>query len=354
MAANFIASDIGDPSRRGRMPNASKTILTKTNMRCAFALAACVLAGCAIHPLPDDVTGVSTANIVRKIRCEARDAVVRKALAYLQSQGYQYDERSLRNLDMAVVRDPRRSPIKEPAASTLDYFSQTGIVLSFSLQQTEQNSVGLTADFVKPVTRGTFTLTPSVGDSLSRDNVRAFTVSDNFNDLVTKMDEAYCNFERAGPNFQYPIVGRIGVDEMVDTFVDLTLFNGLGGAATGKGPPAMADTLTFVTQVSGGLSPKVAFTPVSNNFQLLDASLTASVMRTDHHQVIVGLGLPGVPIFSRRSGTRVISAPQFTNKGLTAAFISATPKQSGEAAAAQAVAQQIIRFEAAKPAIVAQ
>jgi hypothetical protein len=324
------------------MPNAIKTIT-----RYALALAACVLAGCAIHPLPDDVTGVSTANIVRKIRCEARDAVVRKALAYLQSEGYQFDESQLRHLD------PKRA-LKEPAASTLDYFGQTGIVLSFSLQMTEQNSVGLQADIVKPVTRGTFTLTPSVGDSLSRDNVRAFTVSDNFHDLVTKMDETYCNFAQAGPNFQYPIVGRIGVDEMVDTFVDLTLFNGLGGAATGKGPPAMADTLTFVTQVSGGLSPKVAFTPVSNNFQFLDASLTASVMRTDHHQVIVGLGLPGVPIFSRRSGTRVIAAPQFTNKGLTAAYISATPKQSGEAAAAQAVAQQIIRFEAAKPAIVAQ
>ena len=29
-------------------------------------------AGCAIHPLPQDVTGVDTYHIVRQIRCEAR------------------------------------------------------------------------------------------------------------------------------------------------------------------------------------------------------------------------------------------------------------------------------------------
>jgi hypothetical protein len=318
----------------------------------------CILAACSIHPLPDDVTGVSTANIVRKIRCEARDAVVRKALAYLQSEGYAFDERQLRDLDFWALRDPKRSRIRRPVADTLDYFSQTGIVFSFSLQMTESNSASLQADLIKPLTRGTFTLTPSVGDSVSRDNIRAFTVSDNFADLVKTLDDNYCDFKQAGPNFQYPIVGRIGVDEMIDTFVQLTLFNGLGGpnaSATKRGPPTMADTLTFTTTVSGGLSPKVAFTPVSNNFQVLDASLTASAMRVDHHQVIVGLGLPIGPQFARRDSTaRSAPAPQFTNHGLTAAFISATPKQSGEAAAAQAVAQQIIRFEATRPAIVAQ
>ena len=41
------------------------------------------LAGCAIHPLPDDVTGVSTYNIVRQIRCEARQAVFEYAVQWL-------------------------------------------------------------------------------------------------------------------------------------------------------------------------------------------------------------------------------------------------------------------------------
>src|SRR4051812_43739321 len=29
-----------------------------------------LIAGCSVHPLPEDVTGLSTYNIVRQIRCE--------------------------------------------------------------------------------------------------------------------------------------------------------------------------------------------------------------------------------------------------------------------------------------------
>ena len=36
----------------------------------------CWLGGCAIHPLPENVTGVKTAGIVHRIRCEARSAVL--------------------------------------------------------------------------------------------------------------------------------------------------------------------------------------------------------------------------------------------------------------------------------------
>jgi hypothetical protein len=262
--------------------------------------------------------------------------VVRKALAYLQFEGYQFDESMLRTVDFKKLR--------EPARSNLVYFGQTGIVFTFTLDMTESGGITGQADVIKPVTRGTVTLNPSLGDTLSRNNIRSFTITDNFSDLVKKVDPRYCNFEPPGPNFQYPIVGRVGIDEMIDTFVDLTLFSDLGSkddAATkaNKGPPTMADTLTFTTTISAGLNPKVTFTPVSNNFQLMDASITAGAMRIDKHQLIVGLGLP--------------TAPKFTATGFTSAFVSAAPKQSGEAAAVQAVAQQIIRFEIAKPLIVA-
>src|SRR6185295_1159755 len=40
-------------------------------------------AACAIHPLPEDVTGVSTFYIVRQIRCEAREAIIRSAVGWL-------------------------------------------------------------------------------------------------------------------------------------------------------------------------------------------------------------------------------------------------------------------------------
>ena len=49
------------------------------------ALGLCGLAACAIHPVPEDVTGVSTYQIVRQIRCEARDVVKKTVIGYLKS-----------------------------------------------------------------------------------------------------------------------------------------------------------------------------------------------------------------------------------------------------------------------------
>src|SRR5438552_495057 len=52
-----------------------------------FSVAAIALsffgAGCAIHPLPEQVTGVDTPHIVRQIRCETREAVKSTLLDFL-------------------------------------------------------------------------------------------------------------------------------------------------------------------------------------------------------------------------------------------------------------------------------
>src|SRR5947209_1020231 len=42
------------------------------------------LAACAIHPLPEHVTGQPTYHIVQKIRCEAREALIDLALRALR------------------------------------------------------------------------------------------------------------------------------------------------------------------------------------------------------------------------------------------------------------------------------
>lgn len=287
---------------------------------------------CSIHPLPEDVTGVSTSVIVRKIRCEARDAVVKKALIYMKSKGFYLDKRQLETLDIKKT-DPY-----------LQLFAKTGIVFSFSLQGTENNGLTLTGDIINPLRHGVETLNGSLGGSLQRDNIRAFTVTDNFLELAQQIKDDYCNFASTQSNYAYPIVGRIGIDEMVDTFVDMTLFNGLGAktdvaTAVKRGPPTMADTITFTTTVSGGLTPKVVFTPVGKALQLLDATLAATANRTDKHSVVVGLGLPSAPIYPGSALNAFVTA-------------NARPR-TGETAALQAVNQQIQRFEIAKPFIVA-
>lgn len=290
------------------------------------------LGACAIHPLPEDVSGVNSSMIVRKIRCEARDAVIKKALAYTQYEGVKLDKMQLETLDI------------KKANPNLRLFAQTGIVFSFTLQGTENNGLALSGDIIKPIRNGTETLGSSLGGSLQRDNIRTFTVTDNFLELVQEVKDDYCNFAPSGPNYMYPMVGRVGIDEMVDTFVDMALFNGLGGKAdlatsAKRGPPTMTDTITFTTSITGGLTPKVVFTPVGKALQLMDATLGATVARTDKHSVIVGLGLPSAPTY-----------PQNT----VHAFVTANPRpQTGEMAALQAVNQQIQRFEIAKPVITA-
>ena len=49
----------------------------------------CVLllvSSCAIHPVPEDVTGVDTYHIVRQIRCETRKAVIDFLMRQLRRQ----------------------------------------------------------------------------------------------------------------------------------------------------------------------------------------------------------------------------------------------------------------------------
>src|SRR5262245_51130806 len=52
---------------------------------CAVAVAAGGLAGCSVHPLPQDISNASTVDIVRRVRCEAQEGLkeaLQKAAAH--------------------------------------------------------------------------------------------------------------------------------------------------------------------------------------------------------------------------------------------------------------------------------
>src|SRR6202030_1732411 len=121
-------------------------------------LVACSLGACAIHPLPENVTGVKTATIVHKIRCEARDAVINARIAYLHKL---YPD----VIDLDSLRK-REGNIPKPIQHNLAYFGSTGIVYSFTLDGTETNGATFAADVIRPLTHGLFTLTPSAGNTL--------------------------------------------------------------------------------------------------------------------------------------------------------------------------------------------
>lgn len=281
-------------------------------MRTAFSVAAvavsCLLSGCAIHPLPEDVTGVDTYHIVRQIRCEARETIRQEVLKWLRKLAadhdevaaglllkYEADPESINGFRPDLFKGARYSQVRSIGKLFLD----AGIAYSFDLTMTENNDLTAGLTFTKPFSQPVVTLGAGAGAKRRRTNDRVFTVTDTFGYLLTKLNTEvrgyrYCDGQLAGPNYVYPIAGRIGIDRMVHDFIVLTLFANLS-EPTAKpgagGAPTLADKLTFTTALNGSLTPTAIFAPVTNSFQLTNATLTAGADRTDIHQVTVGLAV---------------------------------------------------------------
>lgn len=291
-------------------------------------------AGCALHPLPDDVTGVSTYDIVRNIRCEARDAVRDKIILFLgQVEG---DPAATKYAQL--LKDNRELWLKfndhwfsPPVTAMLQRFEGSAIAYNFNLDMTEINNFDPKVDLASanPIPFSTFTSAVTGGVDHTRENARTFTITDIWASLI-RVDEVYCQPFAHVRNYMYPITGKIGVDEMVDTFVVLSLFANLAPAASGK-PPTMADDLKFTTMLSFGATPTITFTPFKTGLSVADASLGVTLSRRDLHEVTVGLSLP-LPATSKSKPNELL---------VTAA---GGPAQQ---AAAQAVEQRIYGLNSA-------
>src|SRR5262245_25540123 len=64
-----------------------------------------LFAGCAIHPVPEDVTGLDTADIVKQIRCETRDAARQIILKELERLATYGDNTTAQNLLSQYTED---------------------------------------------------------------------------------------------------------------------------------------------------------------------------------------------------------------------------------------------------------
>jgi hypothetical protein len=274
-----------------------------------FVLAAALLSsGCSIHPVPADVTGVDTKDIVKQIRCETREALADEIKAQLKkwaaagspeaetlSRRYESDPAAIEDFHPGLFPGPSYVQVR----SFIKLFADSAIAYNFDLTMTENNDLTADINLLKPLTTPRFTLGISAGALRKRTNQRTFTITDTFGYLVARLNrknrygERYCDGKIVRENYVYPIAGRIGVDKTVTTFLELTVFGSLGGEE-GKGPPTMADKLTFTTAVNVSANPRIEFTPVTNSFQLANAALTASADRTDKHEVTIGLSIGGV------------------------------------------------------------
>lgn len=123
-------------------------------------VAGLLLKGCAIHPLPENTTGVKTYDIVRSVRCEARDALRKKIIAFLAQVGGDpaaTDYALLLQENPALWAKFNSRWFSPPVAAILGKFGNAAIAYNFNLDMTEVNNLDPTIDLIAPVSFGTFT-----------------------------------------------------------------------------------------------------------------------------------------------------------------------------------------------------
>ena len=238
------------------------------------------LGGCAIHPLPEQVTRQSTLAIVTAIRCEAQSEILNLNTIY----------------DTGAI----------------------GYIFDFDI--TEHNHAGIDLAFKRAFSAGSFELTLSDGNSdLRREAHRRFTMVDKFKDLR----DADCSQTTLQSRFMYPIAGSIGMGEVIRTTVDIDLLahGGLapldGGQKVGGQTAVFSDELTYTTVLdTGSLVPTLALNEVPGVFRLTKASASLKSDRTDQHKLILAIALPD-PKVTHKASLRAAAKVAQATTGIT-------------------------------------
>lgn len=318
--------------------------------RLASVALAILLGACSIHPLPEDVTRLSTYEIVKQIRCETRQAVFDATIQWLEEGDVGPKSRAV-----GASFSKSRRPISELRPEILEgrerrvlaFFWNTGVAYNYVLEMQEDNGVGADLSFLKLFTPGTGTLGVKAGVEKYRKNIRTFTITDTFGDLISTTPDDHCDGYIREANYTYPITGKIGMEGVVKDFVRLSLFANLDGrtgepATNPKGPPTLVDALEFQTKFSGTLTPKIEFTPVDPS-ALKTASLSGSASRRDLHKVTVGLAI---------DPRNVPAVSDLRRSYYFGSLLTAYGKTASTRAAAEAVNQAVTTNLLARPVVI--
>ena len=216
--------------------------------------------GCSMHPLPEDMTGVSTTDIVERIRCEVKEGLdaflpprrhheAAKLIIDATSIGFEFDfiiDEQTRAAGGSLILDRR----------AVDTAKGVNISLTGSINGRDDNKS-------------------------ERSNTRVFRLFENLKDLRS----AKCPIGIARANRVYPITGATGMAEVVQTYVKLEVMTDL---ARPEGV-VFSDELKFTTAFAAGVTPDLTIDTAVGSLRIIKASITGSVKRSDYHAVTVAL-----------------------------------------------------------------
>ncbi|MBM2711055.1 hypothetical protein JQK88_07295 [Mesorhizobium caraganae] len=298
-------------------------------MRSLLPIPIVLLAGCSIYPLPDDIMGYSSRDIATQIRCETRYALQQQLIGMLTSDddNVSYDGKvgsvaaaafdADRTLFHGLSWEKFKWKGHEDLSKTLAGLGVTMVSYDFTLDGTENNTLGFSGTVLGDFKPRKHNLGFDVGNDRTREVSRHYRVYDTFNSLVIGMTENFChNFNKFDKNsklpdksfttkehYLYPSTGMLRIESLVHDFIGQTIEGNLGSdpkAGSWK-QPNMTDTITLTTKVSGNLDPTSTYSPLNPGWDVISLGLKADNYRTDKHTIIIDLSLPpdktGQPVF---------------------------------------------------------
>ena len=244
------------------------------------------IAGCSIHPIPDDVSPIPTEEIVANAHCELRLGIVDKFKNWFANEHITGIDPEVAADDATMAKLENRYGPKT-AKSYKDYLG-IAIAYDFDFDIEEHNNADANVGFQLPFTNSLFGLDASASLHKSRIGKRTFRSQETVAQLLTKYWSDYCHNE-VGPipapvRPIYPLTGSIGLRKVAYSFLSIAELEG--------GQDSFVDTLTFTTLINGKVSPTIKIEPVPNSFRLVNAGSTLEAGRSDMHKVTVSLAFP--------------------------------------------------------------
>lgn len=267
-------------------------VVKAQRMTVAFFLGAVasLVSGCSLHPLPEDYADLPTTKITRHIRCEAKQALQQIVANYLIKS----NDSATAEVGFMLLRKPSMTSsalkhrLHPETIKRIDFFEKAGIGYEFRFKMTENNDNGGGLTLSLPFTNGSVAIKLSALKKHTRENTRRFVLLETFGELVDGLD---CSQTQArGPSFAYPITGRVGLREVISTFIDLSISGNLDSGKQEVND--FTELLTFTTELSSTVNPTLKLDSVADRMRVTEANATSTMGRKDLHEVTIALNMP--------------------------------------------------------------
>ncbi len=258
-------------------------------------LSAWLMGGCSIGPLPQDVTALDTKLIVKKIKCEAQDALkyqVEKLIIHDRAAPAALKKKWADLVYADIKQFPKFQYEKQFEGRTLtliDKYSKYLLYLDFTFTIYDENNTAAEVNLLSTLAVGSNGLNLKAINNRKRQTLRNFRIRNTFQEVIAVSG---CENFSTLPDPIYPITGEIGLFEVIDTFLELNENDSLSTDLTKDKVQLFASTLSFTTVNSGNAGPKIVLSPVGKPLSLADAGIVAVATRSDQHEVVIGMALP--------------------------------------------------------------